>query len=146
MERVDEQQPPTVVTSDTDNATQIRPDDAPAHKRHQFERFRAYNRGLWNGPKRENKEEMFRQDNLHRFDAIASAVDLTRSQKARGRTVFDGLDWQELGTHIDFIIFGVCCAVANDDVDDGTRYWPHPDATGDAAFEEIAADLGLCQS
>jgi len=145
MERVDEQQPPTVVTSDTDNATQIRPDEAPPDKRTKAKVFKAYNTGLWNGPRRENTEAFRRQDDLHRYDALASSLDLTDFQKQRGRKVMDDLDFHEMGKPIDHIIFGVCCAVANDDVEGGTRYWPHPDATGDARFEDVADNLGLTQ-
>lgn len=145
MERVDEQQPPTALTSDTDNATQVRPEDAPPHKRQQFRRFRAYNTGLWNGPRRENTEALRRQDDLHLYDSVASSLGLTDHQKERGRHVIDELDFQDLGKPIEHIAFGVCCAVANIDVEDGTRYWPHPDATGDTAFERVAGNLSINQ-
>jgi hypothetical protein len=123
-----EKQPPTVLASDTENATQVRPSEAPAHKQQKFQRFRAYNTGLWNGPRRENKEAMHRQDDLHLWDAIAAQLDLTDSQKKRGRRLFDSLDVDALTARREWasrhVAFGLAVVVANDDVRDGTRYWP----------------------
>lgn len=100
---------------------------------------------MWNGPKRENKEAIRRQDDLHLYDSVASSLDLTPYQKKRGRKLMDELDFHDMGKPITHIVFGICCAVANNDVHDGTRYWPHPDATGDDAFEMVADNLGLTQ-
>lgn len=147
MERSeDEKQPPEVITSDTENATQVRPDEAPPHKRQQFERFRAYNTGLWNGPRRENTEQIRRQDDLHRYDAMASSIGLTDYQQQRGRKVLDDLDFQTLGLPIDNIIFGVTVVVANEAIEDGYRYWPHPEASAnDERFAEFADEIGMNQ-
>lgn len=144
MDDIHEKEPPDVVTSDTPNATKVRPHEAPPHKERKFEAFRAYNTDLWNGPRRENTELMRRQDDLHRYDAISSQLSLTDFQKKRGRQLLDELDFQELGKPIDQIIFAVCVIAANADVDVGTRYWPHPDATdNDESFAELGEELGL---
>lgn len=143
MERVPEKQPPSVITSDTENATAIYPSDAPPAQRAKYEKFRAYNTGLWNGPKRENKAAIRRQDNLHRYDAIASQAGLTPFQKERGRELLDSLNIRELGLPVDHIAFALCVIVANADVPDGTRYWPHPDGKGDKEFERLADSLDL---
>lgn len=147
MEQPEEREPPDVITSDTDNATKVQPKDAPPHKRAKFRRFRAYNRGTWNGPKRENKQVVYRQDNIQRYDAISSSLELTPVQKSRGRDVFDSLNLGEFNKGsetIDHVIFGLCVLLANDDVRDGTRHWPHPDNGGmDEVFMQFAEDLGL---
>jgi hypothetical protein len=145
MDTSEERQPPDVITSDTDNATKVEPKDAPAGKRAKFKRFRAYNRGTWNGPKRENKDVIHRQDNLHRYDSISSSLGLKDHQRQRGRKVLDELDFRRLGCSVDKFIFGVCILVANYDVEDGNRYYPHPEATGDADFVRVAESLGLDQ-
>lgn len=142
MEHIDEKQPPDVLTSDGENATTIPVDEAPPHKREQFRRFRAYNTGLWNGPRRENKQAMYRQDNLHRYDAIASQLDLTPFQQKRGRVLLDDLDFMRLGRPVDYWLWAVCVVVANDDVADGTRYWPTPDG-GSGVFAQTADDLEM---
>jgi len=143
MEHVEEKQPPAVLTSDTENATQIHPSEAPPHKRAQFERFRAYNTGLWNGPRRENKEAMYRQDNLHRYDSIASGLELTPYQKERGRQLLDDVEPSSFGKPIDQLLFAICVIVANADAE-GKRYWPHPDKRdNDPLFTEMAEDIGL---
>jgi len=143
MERVNEKQPPEVVTSDTDNATAIHPKDAPSHKQAQYKRFQAYNTGLWNGPRRENKEAMYRQDNLHRYDAIASQVGITDYQKSRGREILDGIEIRDTGKPLDHLAFAVCVIVANADCQ-GKRYWPHPDKTdNDEEFAAMGHDLGM---
>lgn len=143
METPDERQPPDVITSDTDNATTIQPKEAPNHKQHKFRKFRAYNTGTWNGPKRENTELLRRQDDLHRYDSIASTLLLNDYQKSRGRTVFDDLDFHQFGRTIDHIIFAVCVLIANDDVEDGSRYYPHPEIDTSSPFAELAASLDL---
>lgn len=147
MDTPEERKPPDVITSDTDNATTIQPKDAPSSKRAKFRRFRAYNTDMWNGPKRENTQQFRRQDNLHRYDSIASSLDLNDYQKSRGRNVLDDINLNRLGINVDFAIFGICTVVANDDVKDGTRHWPqHPDqkhGTSDTRFEEVANSLNL---
>jgi hypothetical protein len=142
MEKRPEREAPDVLTSDTNNATTIQPEEASPHKRPKFRRLRAYNTGTWNGPKRENKDVTHRQDNLARFDSLASSLNLTDYQKRRGRVVFDDLDFNEIGYPIDKIIFGVCAVVANNDVDGGTRYWPTP-APIDDKFSDIAQSFEM---
>lgn len=145
MEHVDEKQPPTVLTSDTDNQTTIDPAEAPPAKRTKFERLRAYNTGLWNGPQRENTEEFRRQDDLHLYDSIAGQCGLTPYQKERGRQLLDQFsigDYTSQTTSAAAVMLALCAVVANSDVEDGTRYWPHPDATSnDRDFERVASDL-----
>lgn len=144
MENVNEKEPPDVLTSDTENRTTIPVKDAPPHRREKFRKFRAYNTDMWNGPRRENTEQIRRQDNLHTYDAIAAQMDLTDFQKHRGRRVFDDLHVKSLGKPVEHIIFGVCLAVANEDVPEGTRYWPHPEsAANDETFRDVADSLGL---
>lgn len=144
MDKITEKEPPDVVTSDTPNATEVRPDEAPPHKQYKFRKFRAYNTGTWNGPRRENKELTYRQDNLHRYDALSSQVGLTDLQKRRGRKLMEELDFQQIGQPIDQILFGVCVLVANADVPGGTRYWPDERTkNNDGLFAEVADDLGL---
>ena len=147
MEHTEERQPPDVITSDTENATKIQPKEAPPNKREKFRKFRAYNKGTWNGPKRENKKVVHRQDNIQRYDAIATTLELTKSQKSRGRDVFDSINLSEfnMGTEkIDHVVFGLCVLIANDDVHKGTRHWPHPDNGGmDSIFMDFAEDIGL---
>lgn len=135
--------PPNILTSDTNNATKIEPKEAPPDKRAKFRRFRAYNTGTWNGPKRRNKEVTRRQDNLHRYDSIASGLSLTGYQKSRGRSILDDINLRDMGLSVDRIIFGICVIVANDDVRVGSRYYPHPEASGDDDFVETAESLNL---
>jgi hypothetical protein len=149
MKDSQEKIPRDVVTSDTDNATRVEPKDAPPQKRHKYEKFRLYNTGMWNGSKRENKPQVRRQDDLHRYDSLAASLNLTQYQRSRGRKVLDDLDLHEAtgGISIDHIIFGICVVVANDDVGDGTRYWPHPESPdNDQRFPEVAQSLGLDRS
>lgn len=143
MEKISGQEPPVVITSDTENATQIHPSEAPPGDRKKFLRFRAYNTGLWKGPKEENTEAFHRQDDLHRFDSISSALELTDYQKTRGREILDDFDSHHFGESIDKIIFGICVLVANDDVATGCRFHPNPDAADDHLFLEIADSLDL---
>lgn len=145
MEYTKEKEPPNVLTSDTDNATKIEPKDAPSHKKYQFRKFRAYNTGTWNGPKRENKEVTLRQDNLHRYDSIASSLLINDYQKSRGRKILDNLDVMRFGLSVDTVIFGICVIVANQDVYDGSRYYPHPEAKGDEDFVRVAESLDISQ-
>ena len=147
MDQIDEKTPPEVITSDTDNATQVRPSEAPPHKREKFRRFRAYNTGLWNGPRRENTEQFRRQDDLHRYDAISSTLDLTTQQKQRGRRILDSLTLNEFtspGESVDAVAFAICVLVTNNAVEDGTRYYPPPDLGGnDDLFADFANSLDL---
>lgn len=145
MEHPEEREPSEVITSDTENATTIQPSDAPKEKREKFKRFRAYNTEMWNGPKRENTEQFRRQDDLHRYDSIASSLSLTEYQKKRGRNLLDDFDSHKFGQSIDHIIFGICAVVANDDVENGTRYWPeHPSQRdSESQFHQLGQDLGL---
>jgi hypothetical protein len=143
MEDNTEREPPEVITSDTENATKIHPDEASPDKRRKFRKFRAYNTGTWNGPKREHKDVVYNQDNLHRYDSIASALSLTDFQKRRGRELVPSLDFRKMGMEIDQFLFALCILVVNDDVRDGSRYYPHPKATGDPDFEKVGSDLNL---
>jgi len=147
MENTESKEPPDVITSDTDNATKIQPQEAPASKRSKFRRFRAYNTGTWNGPKRENKDVVYRQDNLHRYDSLASALNLNDYQKSRGRALLEDFDFRREGIEVDSIIFGICVVVANDDVPNGTRYWPQSEeqrkSVTSPKFYSVAESLGL---
>jgi hypothetical protein len=136
-------EPRDVITSDTENATVIRPREAPQHLRAKFRRLREFNRGTYNGPKREDKEVVYRQDNLHRYDSIASKVLINRFQKERGRELFDSIDVKDVGIGVDPIIFGVCVVVANEDVQSGARFYPNPHTPDDEEFENMAESLGL---
>jgi len=146
MDDVQEQQPPEVLTSDTENHTQIHPSDAPPEKREKFERFRAYNTGLWNGPERADKEVLHQQDDLHLYDAIASKLDLTPYQRKRGRVLADRLSLDSFTSprgqrDSKAVMFAFCVAVANDDVD-GTRFWPTPNTEdNDAAFQDVWEEI-----
>jgi len=143
MEEIQEREPPEVITSDTENATKVHPSDAPSHKYRQFQKFRAYNTGMWNGEERENTEQFRRQDDLHRYDSVASSLELTDYQKSKGRQMLDDFDAHSFGYSIDHIIFAICVLVANDDVAEGSRYYPHPEASGDEAFVSVGESLGL---
>ena len=143
MEHTKERVPPEVITSDTENATKVHPSDAPSHKYRQFQKFRAYNTGMWYGPEEENKEKVRRQDNLHRYDSISSSLELTDYQKSRGRKLLDETKVKDVGIRVDAIIFAICVIVANDDVPEGSRYYPHPEAAGDEAFVSVGESLGL---
>lgn len=142
MKHTEERQPPDVLTSDTDNATIIEPKEASPDDRAKFRRFRAYNTATWNGPKRENKELIRRQDDLHRFDSLASSLNLTDYQKSRGRGILDDFDCHAFGYSIDHIIFGICVVIANDDVDNGTRYWPRK-GNQSGPYPRVADSLDL---
>jgi hypothetical protein len=143
MEHPEEKEPPEVITSDTENATTIQVSDVPVGKKRKFKKFRAYNTGTWNGPKRENKEVTRRQDDLHRYDSISSTLSLTDYQKKRGRRIFDNFDAHQFGQKLDHIIFGICVVVANDDVENGTRYWPADWGGDDSSFEELGKSINI---
>lgn len=143
MEYPEHREPRDVITSDTENATVIRPREAPRELRAKFRRLREFNRGTYNGPKREDKEVVYRQDNLHRYDSIASKVLINRFQKERGRELFDSIDVKDVGIGVDPIIFGVCVVVANEDVQSGARFYPNPHTPDDEEFENMAESLGL---
>lgn len=149
MEHTEEREPPEVITSDTENATKIQPKEAPPHKREKFRRFRAYNTDMWNGPKRENTEEFHRQDDLHRYDSIASSLSLSSRQKKRGRKILDTVQITKKSIGVDVVIFAICVVVANADVNSGTRYWPQsPERkekydVEDNDFDDVADSLGL---
>jgi hypothetical protein len=144
MEDIDFQRLPNVLISDTKNATRIPVEEAPPHKREKYRRFRAYNTGLWNGPRRENTEAFRRQDNLHVYDAIASKLGMTTYQKRRGRHLIDDIHIKSLGKSVDSIAFAIAIIVANQDANNEKRYWPHQQATGnDREFARMGHDLGL---
>lgn len=145
MEEVSERQPPDVLTSDTKNETKIDSSEAPPGQGAKYQWFRAYNTGLWNGPKRENKEAMRRQDNLHRFDSLASTLELTDYQKERARRHFDQIDLKDTGKPIDHLIFAICVVVANQDgYGKRKRYWPvETKDDNDELFAGIADDLDI---
>lgn len=132
MHRTNDEEVPTVLTSTTENATNINPNDASTDKqRRKYSRLSKYNRGTWNGPKRENKEVTLQQDNLAIFDALAGQVDLTSYQKTKGRRILTQLDLRKIGKSVNLIAFSVCILVANDDVHEGHRYWPTAKDTDD---------------
>jgi hypothetical protein len=143
MENIEEREPDTVITSDTPNATKIQPKEAPPGRREKFRKFRKYNTGMWNGPKRENKQQVFHQDNLHRYDSISSSLNLSGYQKQRGRSLIEDFDFRELGCSVDGFLFGICVLVVNDNLHDSCRYYPNPEASGDSDFEDMADTLGL---
>lgn len=144
MESPEEREVPTVITSDTENATTIHPNEAPPGENRKYRKFRAYNTGMWNGPKRENTEMFRREDNLHRFDALSSSLNLNSYQKNRGRNILDEMNIQKMGLKVDVIIFGICVVVANSDVNDGTRYWPHPKSdSNDKQFARVAESIEM---
>lgn len=143
MEYTKEQVPPEVITSDTENATKVHPSDAPSHKYRQFQKFRAYNTGMWYGPEEENKKKARRQDNLHRYDSISSSLELTDYQKTRGRHNLDEINVKNVGVEVDAIIFGICVLVVNSDVPNGSRYYPNPNCPDDRRFIEVAESLKL---
>lgn len=144
MESPEEREVPTVITSDTENATTIHPSEAPPGENRKYRKFRAYNTGRWNGSKRENKEVIHREDNLHRFDALSSSLNLNGYQKNRGRNLLDDIDAGEMGLKIDAVIFGICVVVANADVRNDTRYWPHPKSeSNDKQFARVAESLEM---
>lgn len=146
MEHIQEKEPPSVITSDTENATQIHPEDASPDKQYKFRKFRAYNTDMWNGPKRENTEEFRRQDNLHRYDSIASSLSLTDRQKSVGRKKIEDIRFQDIANQkvkFDHLVFALCVIIANRDVRDGSRYYPHPEAAGDDDFVEMGETLGM---
>lgn len=147
MENLTEKRPPNVLTSDTENATIIPVGEAPPAQHQKYANFRAYNTDLWNGPRRENKEAIRRQDNLHIYDALASELELTDYQKKEGRRIFDDLNIRSFGKKVEYIIFAVCVLVANRDVPDGHRYWPHPQAQNNSElFAETARALDMNRS
>lgn len=148
MDEIQEKQPPDVLTSDTENRTRIEPQDAPEGQREKYRVFRAYNTGMWNGPRRENKQSVRRQDNLHRFDSLASRLDLTTYQKKRGRHLVDELNFANFSnqtTTADMVMWAICVAVANADVPGGmTRYWPLSSSKrNESLIGEVAATLNM---
>ena len=143
MEHIQEREPPAVITSDTNNATKIHPSDAPDHKAWKYKKFRAYNTGMWNGAERENTEQFRRQDNLHRYDSLASSLELTDYQKARGRHHLDEINVRAVGSGVDAVIFAICVLVVNSQVPDGSRYYPNPNCPDDRRFIKVAESLGL---
>lgn len=141
----DEMRPPESVVSDLENATIIRVDEAPPNKQNKFSRFQKKNRGTWEQSNVENKEVTYRRDNLRRYDAISSSLELTSYQSSRGREIMDGLDLEDIGLRLDIVAFGLCVLLANDDVRDGERYYPNKQAEDDRLFEEMADTLDLSQ-
>lgn len=141
MNEPNDEEVPTVLTSATENATNINPNDASSEKqRKKFSRLTKYNRGIWNGPRRENKEVTLSQDNLAIFDALAGQVGLTDYQKKEGRRILQRLNLGKLGRSVSLVAFSICALVANDDVPDGHRYWPTAKDTDDE-FSRVADGL-----
>lgn len=148
MNNLTEEEVPSVLTSETENATNIYPSDAsyedqPDKYRNygkpKYERLSLYNRG-WNGPNRENKQVTHRQDNIAVFDALAGQLELTSYQKQRGKATLDDLDLRRIGRSIHLVALCVCILVANDDVVDGYRYWPRAN-NADADFQRVVDDI-----
>lgn len=145
MDSIDEREPPEVITSDTNNATKVKPEDAPPGKKEKFRRLSAYNRGTWNGPKRENTEVIRNQDNLHRYDSIASKLPLTDYQQKRGRNLVSEINFKKMGLSIDLVLFSICVFVANEDAESSV-YWPSERTkSNDPRFNRMASELSLGQ-
>lgn len=144
METLTEKQPPETITPDTENATYFDPNERNSESS-KFERLMLYNRGTWLGPGEENKRVTHRQDNLAILDSLSGQLELTSYQKSEARRIFDSLDLQDLGKPASLVAFGVCVVVANDDVYDGTRYWPTANDTC-GLFSEIADNLGFTEN
>lgn len=151
MESPDEKSPPVTATGDTENSTHFHSNDGHSTlDDHRFalpmdswKRRKMLNEGMWNGPRRENKERIRRQDNLHIYDAIACQLDLTTHQKERGRAIYDDLPLNELGRPVEQYAFAVCVAVVNVDAQ-GKRYWPQKNKQdNDTLFAAFGEDLGL---
>lgn len=138
-----EKVPPETSTPDTENATYFRPEESNSQSR--FELLRFYNRGTWKDRREENKEVRHRQDNLAIFDALSGQLSLTDHQKKKGRRIFDDLDLQQLGESARLVAFGVCINVVNDDVRNGTRYWPTAEDT-DEEFDSMSDNLDFYTS
>jgi len=139
----DERKPDAVIGSDTPNATKIPVREAPPNKRAKFKRFVAHNKDTWNGPERENKEVTHRQDNLHRYDAISSSLEMTPYQQKRGRQLLDEIDLEPYS--LDLVVFSLCVLLVNRDVKKGNRYYPNESAEDDRLFEEMGDTLGFSQ-
>lgn len=144
MEEISEEQPSEVITPDTENATYFDPYESNDRSQH-FKRLRLYNRNTWKDRREENKEVTHRQDNLAILDALSGGLSLNSFQKKKCRRIFDKLDLQEIGKSVRLVAFGVCACVANDDVHDGTRYYP-TSKTNDDQFEGIVDDLEFTDS
>jgi hypothetical protein len=144
MKETTEKEPSTVLTPDTPNATYFDPSENNTRGEH-YRRLRLYNRGTWKDRREENKEVRHRADNLSVLDAISSQVELNPYQKKEARRFLDTLNLQDLGMSISVVSFGICAVVANEDVHDGTRYWPTSNDTDDL-FREIARNLHFTES
>jgi len=144
MESPKEKHPPETITPDTENATYFDPNERNNNPS-KFRRLMLYNRGTWKDRREENKKVTHRQDNLAILDSLAGQLDLTRFQKEKARRVFDALELGKLGKSVSLVAFGVCTLVANDDVPNGTRYWPTSNNTC-SLFESIADDLGFTEN
>jgi len=103
----DETQSEPLTEADTPNHTKFHPNDDRAEydgtyrldgtatfEQH-FSRLAKLNTGVWNGSW-EDKELLYRNDNLAIFDAIAGQLELTNYQKQVGRQVFEQLNLREL--------------------------------------------------
>ncbi|AAL54950.1 hypothetical protein HfxHF1_215 [Halophage HF1] len=144
METLTEKQPPEALTPDTENATYFDPNERNSTPS-KFRRLMLYNRGTWHDRREENKRVTHRQDNLAILDSLSGQLELSDFQKKKARRIYDKLDLQNLGKPACLVAFGVCAVVANDDVHDGTRYWPTANDTCDL-FTEIADNLGFTQN
>jgi hypothetical protein len=146
MDEVEEKLPRASMMSDTDNQTTIPAEEAPPHLKWKYRKFRAFNRGVH--PWCEDNTEVVRnQDKLHLFDAIASRLDLGRYQQERGRKLTEDLDLSDMsgpGVNAEGLIWGICAVIANADVHDGTRYWPHPSSEKNCdVFRSVAEEFDL---
>lgn len=151
----DEEEREPLTAPDTENRTHFHAKDAEDYPRadgseKQSERYKRQaqlNTGLWNG-RWENKEQLHRQDNLARFDALSSALDLTDFQKERSRHLFDEFPLGTFGYSVDIVAFSICILVAEED---GREFDPAvnisseedlDDIEGDELFHEIALEQG----
>lgn len=126
---IEEKEPSQVITPDTENATHFNSNEVDDSNWKgptsvNYQRLLLYNRNTWKSRYEENKEVTHRQDNLAILDALSGQLDLNSFQKKKARRVFDDIDLGDLGKPVRLIAFGVCVVVANEDVPDGSRYYP----------------------
>lgn len=135
---------PDVLSSDTENATVIPVSEASNDR--QFERFREYNTGTsrWFDDAGEN---IRRENDLHFFDAIAGAIEMTAYQKKRGRNIVETCNFDQFtgpGFTSDMFVWGICVWMVNEAEENGSRYWPRSNEKNkDEQIGEIADDLGM---
>jgi hypothetical protein len=134
----DEEKEEPITTPDTENATHFHYEEAPDHKQDKFRKFHLYNTGLCNG-KWTNQQLRRKMDNLARFDAISSQLELTEYQKRRGRKLFKNINLSKFGVDADIISFCLMAIVARSD---NRIYHPQRnESRNDPLFQEFAEEL-----